>query len=82
MARPSKRVEKGKAVKKYILRTDEVHDEENHPHTVYGVDVPTEGISIPDIFCDRARAENFVNTCNKLDLSPLHIFDVVEDVLN
>lgn len=68
-------------MKNYLLRTDEVIDEENNTHTVYGVDVPTEHISIPDIFCDRARAEKFVDTCNTLDLSPIHIFDVIEDVV-
>lgn len=66
---------------KYILRNDTVTDENGHQYTAYGVDVPTEQISIPDIFCDRTRAENFVNTCNKLDLSPIHIFDAIEDAI-
>lgn len=77
----SKRVEKGKTVEKYILRSSEVVDEEEHTHTVYGIDVPTEHISIPDIFTDRATAVKFVNTCNELELSTIHIYDVIEDVL-
>ena len=68
-------------MEKYVLRTDKVIDEENVTHTVYGVDVPSENISIPDIFCDLACAEKFVETCNKLELSPLHLRDVIDDIL-
>lgn len=68
-------------MKKYILRNDTVTDENGQQHTVYGIDIPSQNISIPDIFCNRLRAENFVNTCNNLDLSPIHIFDVIEDTI-
>lgn len=68
-------------MKKYQLRTDENVDEENITHTVYGIELPSEGISVKDVFCNRKEAESFIKLCNDLDLSPLHLHDVVQDAL-
>ena len=66
-------------MKIYKTRSDTVLDDEGSPRTVYGIDLPTE--SIPDIFCSQKEAEDFANLCNSLDLSPLHIQEVIEDLL-
>ena len=66
---------------KYRLKTDTVHDEHGIPHTVYGINAPTEQIAVSDIFYHKAEAKAFIKKCNKLDLSPLHLPDVIDDLL-
>lgn len=66
---------------KYILRSDTVFDEQGTRHTVYGVNVPTEQISVADVFYHKAEAKDFIRKCNELDLSPLHLPDVIDDIL-
>ena len=66
---------------KYHIRKDQIQDEQGNVHIVYGVEVPSEGISIPDIFFDEDQATQFVFLCNSLNLSTLHIIDVVNDLL-
>lgn len=68
-------------MKTYQLRRDTMLDENGVSHTVYGIELPSENISVSDIFCDREEAEIFVKTCNDLDLSPIHLHDVIQDVL-
>lgn len=36
---------------------------------------------IDDVFLDKQAATEFVDICNKLALSPIHIRDVIQDVL-
>ena len=79
--KPSKRVEKGQKVKKYVLRKDEVTDEDGSTHIGYGISVPSEDISIPDIFLDLSSAEDLIDRCNKYKLSTLHLYDVISDEL-
>lgn len=67
---------------KYILRSDTVLDDQGASHTVYGVNVPTEQIAVKDLFYQKAEAKAFVKKCNELDLSPLHLPDVIDDILN
>lgn len=65
----------------YKLRSDEVIDEENCKHTVYGVDIFEQIRSVPDIFTDDKNAKQFVSLCNELQLAPVHFNDAVENVL-
>lgn len=66
---------------KYRIRKDHIQDEQGNTHVVYGIEVPSEGISIPDIFFDEDQATKFVFLCNSLKLSTIHIMDVVNDLL-
>ncbi len=34
---------------------------------------------IPDVFFEYERAEKFVNLCNSLKISPIHLLDLIED---
>lgn len=68
-------------MKTYQLRSDTTIDDEGISHTVYGIDLPSENISVKDVFCNRKEAEAFIKLCNDLDLSPLHLHDVIQDVL-
>ncbi len=65
----------------YKLRIDKVRDEQRRAHTVYGIDVFERTQSVPDIFTDGQSAERFVNLCNRLQLAPIHLHDVIEDAL-
>ena len=68
----------------YRVRADIVHDEEEQAHTVYGIDLLVDGKvtrSVPDVFFEAKKADEFVHLCNTLELSPLHLDDVVEDAL-
>ncbi len=70
----------------YKLRTDTIFDEDGCSHIVYGIDVVNSDNSIkqsvPDIFFDLDKATRFVHTCNKLKLEYIHLFDVIEDILD
>lgn len=66
---------------KYQLRTDTINDEQNQQHEVYGIVVSDEDISIPDLFTEKSEAMCFVELCNHLDLSSIHLMEVIEDIL-
>ena len=68
----------------YRVRTDIVYDEDKLPRTVYGVELLTNGEvkrSVPDVFFERQKAEQFVCACNTLHLRPRHLDEVVEDAI-
>lgn len=68
----------------YKLRTDQILDEENQKHTVYGIEAWEKGRclqSVGDIFFDFQKAEEFVRKCNQLELSVIHLMDVIMDIL-
>ena len=64
----------------YTLRTDTVRSDLEQPITVYGINVDG-SLSIPDIFTSKPDAEKFIFLCNRLNLSPDHIYEVIDDVL-
>lgn len=70
---------------KYILRTDTIYDENKKAYTVYGImAVSSNGEvikSVPDVFFDKDKAEDFVDRCNKDRLPLVHLDDVIEDAL-
>lgn len=66
---------------RYQVRIDKILNESDREILVFGIDVPETQTSIPNIFTTRAAADRFVNLCNRLDLSPLHIYEVLDDIL-
>ncbi len=69
----------------YTLRTDQLLDQEGIYHTVYGINlIDPDNLqicqSIPNIFCDLNRAEEFLALINRLELSPVRLWDVIEDL--
>lgn len=66
---------------KYQVRIDKILDDSNNECLVFGIDIPALGKSIPNIFAERHAADYFVRLCNRLDLSPIHIFEVIDDLL-
>lgn len=68
-------------MKTYQPRSDTTIDDEGKTRIVYGIELPSENISVKDVFCNRKEAETFIKLCNDLDLSPLHLQDVLQDIL-
>ena len=64
---------------------------ENGKHITYGIAAyanrdcsalnPTAIVSVADITADRHAIADLVKRCNRLRLSTIHLFDVVEDFL-
>jgi len=52
---------------------------------VYGVEVTEreQGIvmTVENVFCDRKTAQDFVTLCNRGGLDPIHLSEVLEDVI-
>ncbi len=68
----------------YKLRDDQVLDQNGEAHTVYGIELWEDGVcvrAVSDVFFARERAAEFVSLCNRLQLSAIHLEDVIEDVL-
>lgn len=70
----------------YKLTENKITDEHGTTHKTFGINVcesetGTVLRSIEDIFTDRRTAEDLVSLCNRLELSPCHIDDVIEDIL-
>ncbi len=55
-------------------------------YTTYGIEaISMNGIviaTIPNITVNRRDAEQFVNLCNTLELSPEHLYDAVDDFIS
>lgn len=68
----------------YRMREDQVADEDGVLHTVYGIEawVGSELIrAVPDVFCEKPKAEYYIGLFNELGLSILHLDDVIDDIL-
>ena len=68
---------------KYLLTTV-IYNEEGK-HKVYGIKAINSAgetvRTIPDVFCDKRRAEELVAACNKENVSTVHLDDIIEDAL-
>ena len=69
----------------YRLRVDSVPNGERSIRTVYGIDAYDEEsgkmIEISDVFSNRDAAVGFVERCNDLQLSIIHLREAIEDAL-
>lgn len=70
----------------YKLRTDVIIDEYGKEHTVYGIELysdgdPTPRYTVRDVFYEREKAEYFIFLCNSIGLSPEHIDEAVADAV-
>ena len=53
---------------------------EGKPYIGYGI--RCKEICIPDITTNKSRLEKMIELCNRLDLSPIHMEDIVLDFIN
>ncbi len=54
---------------------------ENYTYISYGIAAPKGDYCFKDISRDKDEVENLISLCNELQLSPLHLRDVVDDFL-
>ena len=68
----------------YRIIKERLLDESNVPYFAYGMEIIKSGICerrISDVTCSYARIKILCSLCNQLEVSPLHIDDVIEDFL-
>ena len=63
----------------YTINESKVTDEENEIILSYGISFGEK--QIKDISVNKTKIETLVNLCNKNNLSPIHIYDVIDDFL-
>ena len=63
----------------YKLNACTVYDENNNKIKSYGISFENE--KIQDISINKEKIIKLVKKCNKLKISKLHIYDIVEDFL-
>ncbi|MBQ7128906.1 MAG: hypothetical protein IJO19_02845 [Clostridia bacterium] len=63
----------------FLLNETVIEDEEGKIWNTYGITF--NDIIINDISTEKEKIEKLVSLCNELDLSPIHIYDVIEDFL-
>ena len=69
---------------KYLVAQGLTEDESGKERTTYGIDVIVDNVSIrriPDVFTDKDAACELVFLLNKGRLNPVHIDDVLENVI-
>ncbi len=69
---------------RYVLNSATLRLSEDTVVDTYGLDIIRDGAKVKsyyDIFLDRKKVEELVKMCNELDVSPLHIPEILEDIL-
>lgn len=68
----------------YSICESRFHNDEIGDYTSYDIALKRDDtiiLNVSDVFVNREKAENFVFLCNKLELSPIHLYDVLDDIL-
>ncbi len=68
----------------YITHEEIKTSEDGNKYVCYGINVYENNNlvkSLSDVFLDKVSAENFADMCNRCQLHPIHLSDVVEDYL-
>ena len=63
----------------YTINESKVTNEENEIILSYGISFGEK--QIKDISVNKTKIETLINLCNKNNLSPIHIYDVIDDFL-
>ena len=63
----------------YTINESKVTNEENEIILSYGISFGEK--QIKDISVNKTKIETLVNLCNKNNLFPIHIYDVIDDFL-
>ncbi|MBQ9082251.1 MAG: hypothetical protein IJY28_01985 [Clostridia bacterium] len=68
----------------YRVRTDIYTDEIGKSHTVYGIELADHDrvvVTVPDLFFKQDQAEAFAELCNRCELDPMHLMEVIDNEL-
>lgn len=63
----------------YTINESKVTNEENEIILSYGISFWEK--QIKDISVNKTKIETLINLCNQNNLSPIHIYDVIDDFL-
>jgi len=70
---------------RYRIRTDAMYSEDGTRHTTYGIEaVDCYGFTcarVRNVFLNKDKANEFIALCNASDLSLIHLYEVLEDIL-
>lgn len=66
---------------KYSLTENKLRDEENNLYNTYGITLINSKIHIKDVNTDKKLVVNIVNLLNKHKASPVHLFDIIYDMI-
>lgn len=61
----------------------QIREENTKEEKSYGIEIIKNGVQIkylPNVFNEKAHAEKLVETCNKYEISPIHILDIIDDM--
>lgn len=72
----------------YNIFVEVLKNEDSDAYTAYGICVCSmennqrkEVLKVSDVSTDKEKVDNLVDLCNKEQLEPVHIYDVIEDCL-
>lgn len=68
----------------YLSETGSFKNEDGKNYTAYNILVKRNNIIMTrfsDVFFNKEAAMHFVDMCNRLNLDPLHVADVIDDVI-
>ncbi len=73
---------------RYLLTEKRMCTDDNISYTAFGIrvlstDTPQECemLNISDISCDASKISRLAELCNELQLDPIHLHDVIDDIL-
>ncbi len=68
----------------YCIQKENITIEDSGMHTVYGIELWQDGKlirTVRDVFCNKATAEHYIALFNKFELSPMHLDDIIEEII-
>lgn len=66
----------------YRCINQNLFDENIGNYITYGIEITDENIIVNDVSCNKEKAQKIVNLMNKHQISPIHIYDVIENLLS
>lgn len=68
-------------MKKYKLISSAKINENGQKCVTYGIAAVNENLTVNDVFANKKQAKELVRKCNKYDLSPIHLDEIIQDFL-
>lgn len=65
----------------YHLAKSRLKDEDIGKYTAYGISLNQSNIHIKDISSDKQAVIKIVNLLNKYQASPIHLYDIISDMI-
>ncbi len=66
----------------YKCIEQKLFDETIGDYITYGIEITDGNRIISDVSCNKEKANNIVNLINKYQVSPVHLYEVIENLLS